>query len=107
MLNTFEIENSLTQFFNERKEYVGPFLQTMRMAYDITQQELSEATGYSVQTISRIENGKANPTGIAGRDIFRYLLDTSGNTQNEILQEFENFCMNMKAAESYDERISQ
>lgn len=107
MLNTFGIENPLTQFFNERKEYVGPFLQTMRMAYDITQQELSEATGYSVQTISRIENGKANPMGVAGRDIFRYLLETSGNDQTEILQEFDIFCTNMKAAEGYDERISQ
>ena len=106
-MDVYGIENDLIRYFNERKDYVGPFLQAMRMAYEITQQELSEATGYSVQTISRIENGKANPMGVAGRDIFEYLLKESGNNENEILSEFSIFCHNMQAEEEYDERIAQ
>lgn len=92
-------------FGTEPKEYLGPFMCAMREAYELTQEELSEATGYSIQTISKIENNRANPMGIAGRDIFSYLVNISGNTLDEILKEFTLFAHNMQAAEEYDERI--
>jgi transcriptional regulator with XRE-family HTH domain len=103
----FGTEPNLVSFLTERKEYLGLFLCSMRTAYEITQQELSEATGYSIQTISKLENGKANPMGVAGRDIFSYLLQQSGNTLDEILQEFSIFCQNMQAEEGgFDEILT-
>lgn len=107
MNDIFRTEPNLVNFLRERKEYLGAFICSMRMAYELTQQDLSEATGYSIQTISRIENDKANPMGVAGRDIFSYLVDQSGNTLDEILQEFSLFCYNMQAAEAYDARMEQ
>ena len=107
MNDIFGTEPNLVNFLRERKEYLGAFICSMRMAYELTQQDVSEATGYSIQTISRIENDKANPMGVAGRDIFAYLVGQSGNTLDEILQEFSLFCYNMQAAEAYDARMEQ
>lgn len=103
----FGTEPNLVNFLRERKNYLGAFICSMRMAYELTQQDVSDATGYSIQTISRIENDKVNPMGIAGRDIFSYLVDQSGNALDEILQEFSLFCHSLQAAEEYDERMEQ
>lgn len=103
----FGTEPNLIGFLRERKEYLGDFLRVMREAYELTQQDVSDATGYSIQTISRLENNKGNPMGIAGRDIFSYLVDQSGNTLDEILQEFSLFCHNMQVEEEYDARMEQ
>ena len=105
MSDIFRTEPRLAAFLRERKDYLGEFLKVMRNAYELTQQEVSDATGYSIQTISRLENGKGNTMGVAGRDIFGFLLETSGNTVDEILNEFDLFCQNMQAAEEYDERM--
>lgn len=107
MNDIFGTEPNLVNFLRERKDYLGAFICSMRMAYELTQQDVSEATGYSIQTISRIENDKANPMGVAGRDIFSYLVEQSGNTLDEILQEFSLFCYNMQAADAYDARVEQ
>ena len=105
MNDIFGTEPNLVHYLRERKDYLGPFICAMREAYELTQEELSEATGYSIQTISKIENNRANPMGVAGRDIFSYLVNISGNTLDEILKEFTLFAHNMQAAEEYDERI--
>ncbi|ALE06750.1 XRE family transcriptional regulator [Arthrobacter sp. ERGS1:01] len=41
---------------------VGPRLRTLRLERGLTLDELSEQTGISPSTISRLENGKRNPT---------------------------------------------
>ena len=103
----FNTDPELYTFLSERKAYLGAFLHSMRLEHELTQEELAEGTGYSVQTISKMENGKANPMGVAGRDIFMFLLEQSGNTLSEVLTEFSMFCENMQAAEAYDERLMQ
>ena len=42
-----------------------------RIALGVTQRQLSKYSGYTIQTISRIENGKVKPTNVAYRDILR------------------------------------
>lgn len=107
MNDIFRTEPDLVKFLRDRQEYLGEFLGTMRDAYELTQQDVSDATGYSIQTISKLENGKGNPMGVAGREIFSYLFSQSGLTLDEILKEFSLFCHNMKVAEEYDESLMQ
>ena len=107
MDDIFKTDPSLISFLRARKDYLGEFLGAMRDAYELTQQDVSEATGYSIQTISKLENGRGNPMGIAGRDIFSYLCEQSGLTLDEILKELSHFCRKMKAAEEHDEKLMQ
>lgn len=51
----------------------GALIKKLRTALDMTQEELSEATGYSIQTISKLENGKG-ADGVALNDILCYLV---------------------------------
>lgn len=51
----------------------GMLIKKLRTALDMTQEGLSEATGYSIQTISKLENGKG-ADGVALNDILCYLV---------------------------------
>lgn len=51
----------------------GLLMKRLRTALNMTQEELSGATGYSIQTISKLENGKGSD-GVALNDILCFLI---------------------------------
>jgi predicted transcriptional regulator len=59
-----------------------------------TQADLSKETGYSVQTISKLENGKV-PMGVAWKDILDYYIS---HCSKEILKKEERCIETMFAA---------
>lgn len=82
----------LTQIEPESKRYVGAYIKNLRLRLGLTQLQLSFSSGYSVVTISRIENGKANASGVAGRDILIILSELCGFTEpGEMLDDYISF----------------
>ena len=75
----------------EEYAYVGPFMASIRVKLGITQAQLSEATGFSVQSISRFENGKTNPTTVMAAYVVDYLLGIYGMDITEVMDAFDQF----------------
>lgn len=70
---------------------VGPFIQAMRKSECLTQRDVSEATGFSVQTISRFENGRSNPTTVAAAYIIDYVLTHADVSPEEAIILYSEF----------------
>lgn len=82
----------LTQIEPASRRYIGAYIKHLRTELNMTQPQLAYETGYSVVTISRIENGKANPMGVAGRDILTALASLHGmDDVNLMLDDWERF----------------
>ena len=68
--------------------YVGAYIRYLRNRLDLTQIELAAESGYSVVTISRIENGKANAMGVAGKDLIDTLAELHGFEPGELYNDY-------------------
>ena len=77
----------------EKFSYVGPFIACIRRELEITQAQVSEATGFSIQSISRFENGKTSPATIMGATVIDYVLGQlrPAKTIEEIMDMFDDF----------------
>ena len=78
----------------EEFSYVGPFIACIRRELEITQAQVSEATGFSIQSISRFENGKTSPATIMGATVIDYVLGQllPARTIEEVMDMFDDFC---------------
>lgn len=78
----------------EEFSYVGPFIACVRRELEITQAQVSEATGFSIQSISRFENGKTSPATIMGATVIDYVLGQlqPARTVEDITDMFDDFC---------------
>ena len=84
----FMIDPFLTQTLKGDPNKIGPFMQRLRIEGGITQKDISDAIGFSVQTISKFENGRSNPNSIASRAIIHYILDELGLQTAEAIELF-------------------
>ena len=82
----------------EEFSYVGPFVARIRRELEITQAQVSEATGFSIQSISRFENGKTSPATIMGATVIDYVLGQllPARTIEEVMDMFDDFCEEYK-----------
>lgn len=80
-----------TIFAKENPAIVGPFVQNLRTNHNITQQQVSDATGYSIQTISKFENGKSNPGSVASADIMTFIFEETKITPDKLKILFDMF----------------
>ena len=76
---------------DENSRYIGAFIRYLRKLVGITQKELSYQTGYSEQTICRIETGKANAMGVAGKDLLTDLAKAVGCEETELYDMYTAF----------------
>ena len=90
----------LSQVEPENRRYMGAFIRYLRQRIFMTQTELSLETGYSVQTISRIENGKANAMSVAGRDILTALGALHGMEGVDMFDAYREFMCGEQIIES-------
>lgn len=82
----------LFQIEPENGRYVGAYIKHLRTGLGMTQPQLAFESGYSVVTISRIETGKANALGVAGRDILSKLAKMYGfNDASDLLDDYSSF----------------
>lgn len=77
----------------EAYHLVGPFIASVRRGLDITQAQVSEATGFSIQSISRFENGKVSPTTVMAAYVIGYVLDQvePKPTVADVIATFDDF----------------
>jgi Predicted transcriptional regulators len=78
----------------EEYSYVGPFIAHVRHELDISQAQVSEATGFSIQSISRFENGKTSPATVMGATVIDYVLGQLQPERSieEVMDMFDEFC---------------
>lgn len=86
----------------DRRRFLGPFAQSMRLSLGLTQNDISEGTGFSVQTISKFENGHSNPLSYSSREIIGYLCDLGMHEGWDVDKLFDSFCLNMEVMERQD-----
>lgn len=55
-------------------EELGPFIKSLRESELITQRQVSDATGFSIQTISKFENGRGSVHSVSAARITSYIL---------------------------------
>ena len=80
----------------ENGMFIGPFSKALRIELELTQKDVSDATGYSIQTVSKFENGHSNPYAYASREIYSYLSAVAMQCGHDVDDEFSNFCQNMR-----------
>lgn len=85
MINVFELAQGT-------ELYLGPFIRSLRIELGITQAFLSSEIGFSVQTISKFENGESNPRATSAIYIVNYILGKAGMGTLSALKEFERYC---------------
>lgn len=85
------LEHLLDQMTRICEADVGPFIQELRMDAGITQKMASDATGFSIQTISKFENGRSNPNSFSSRRITNYILEEIGINTGEALVLFYKY----------------
>lgn len=92
----------------EEFSYVGPFIACIRRELEITQAQVSEATGFSIQSISRFENGKTSPATIMGATVIDYVLGQlrPAKTIEEIMDMFDDFCEEWPSATEFSGSIT-
>ena len=90
----------LNEVSEENSRYIGAFIRYLRKSVGITQRELSYQTGYSEQTICRIETGKANAMGVAGKDLLVALASAIGCGNDALYDMYLTF-----VTENSDERF--
>lgn len=74
------------------EKYLGPFIRDLRVEIGVTQQQLASEIGFSVQTISKFENGGSSISKISSRYIVDYILQESGMSTEEVLRDFMSYC---------------
>lgn len=79
--------------FADPEEYhlVGPFIASVRRELDITQAQVSEETGFSIQSISRFENGKVSPTTVMAAYVINYILGQLDAPIEDVTSRFDDF----------------
>lgn len=76
---------------------LGPYFRHLRESLFLTQNDISDATGFSVQTISKIENGKLPSLGaVSIHELVSYFCEMNEITEREFIDGFCLYC------ESYD-----
>lgn len=88
----------------KRKHLLGPFIKSLRLSIDLTQKDISDATGFSIQTISKFENQKSSPDTYATNEITRFVLKQAEDTGINVTEAFEDFC---EAIEDYASDVPQ
>lgn len=84
--------NDVFNIDKKYEKYLGPFIRDLRVEIGVTQQQLSSEIGFSVQTISKFENGGSSISKISSRYIVDYILQESGLSTEEVLREFMSYC---------------
>jgi transcriptional regulator with XRE-family HTH domain len=84
--------NDVLNIDKKYEKYLGPFIRDLRVEIGVTQQQLSSEIGFSVQTISKFENGGSSISKISSRYIVDYILQESGLSMEEVLREFMSYC---------------
>lgn len=84
--------NDVLNIDKKYEKYLGPFIRDLRVEMGVTQQQLSSEIGFSVQTISKFENGGSSISKISSRYIVDYILQGSGLSTEEVLREFMSYC---------------
>lgn len=92
----------------EEFSYVGPFIACIRRELEITQAQVSEATGFSIQSISRFENGKTSPTTIMGATVIDYVLGQlqPEHSVEDVITMFDEFCLNWYQGKEFSGSIT-
>lgn len=58
------------------KAYVGPWIKSLREEMGMTQKQVSDATGFSIQTVSKFENSKVQPDNVSFDAIVHFVVDS-------------------------------
>lgn len=82
----------MLQIDKKYEKYLGQFMRDLRVEMGVTQQQLASEIGFSVQTISKFENGGSSVSKISSRYIVNYILQESGLSTEEVLRDFMNYC---------------
>lgn len=80
----------------EEYSYVGPFIAKLRGDLGVTQAQVSDATGFSIQSISRFENGKSSPATIMGECVIEYVVSSLDIDLTELMDMFDEFIASSK-----------
>lgn len=80
----------------EEYAYVGPFIAKLRGDLGLTQSQVSDATGFSIQSISRFENGKSSPATIMGECVIEYVVSSLDVSITELMDMFDEFIASSK-----------
>ena len=76
----------------EEYEYVGPFIGQLRKEMDLSQNDISDTTGFSIQTVSKFEHGKIPLTGIAAKAIMDCVLGyLEDNSLENVMNLFDDY----------------
>jgi transcriptional regulator with XRE-family HTH domain len=75
-----------------REHLIGPFMKYLREEMEMTQKDLSDDTGFSIQTISKLENGKTSPRTFAAKRIIDKLITIWEVNGYDVEEMFEGFC---------------
>lgn len=87
--------------------YIGGFIKQLRELIGITQQDVSDEVGYSIQTISKFENGKSNPLAYASRKISEYVITLAELEEKDVYELYKEYCACMEDMKSRGFRINQ
>lgn len=92
----------------EEFSYVGPFIACIRRELEITQAQVSEATGFSIQSISRFENGKTSPATIMGATVIDYVLGQlqPEHSVEDVMTMFDDFCEEWRPDKEFSSSIT-
>lgn len=82
----------LMEKHKNRECFIGPFMKHLREEMEMTQKDLSDETGFSIQTISKFENGKTSPRTFAAKRIIDKLITIWEINGYDVEEMFEDFC---------------
>lgn len=82
----------LMEKHKNRECFIGPFMKYLREEMEMTQKDLSDETGFSIQTISKFENGKTSPRTFAAKRIIDKLITIWEVNGYDVEEMFEDFC---------------
>ena len=82
----------LTDKYKNKEHLIGPFVKFLREDIGMTQKDLSDETGFSIQTISKIENCKTHPRTFAAKSIIEKLIDICETNGYDTEKMFDVFC---------------
>ena len=72
---------------------VGAFLKAVREGLQMTQHEVSDETGFTIQTISKIENGRTpSLRAVSLHELAAYYRDVCDISENEFIDLFYEYC---------------
>lgn len=72
---------------------VGSFLKAVREGLQMTQHEVSDETGFTIQTISKIENGRTpSLRAVSLHELADYYRDVCDISENDFIALFYEYC---------------